>query len=105
MWATILKPMRTMLAASNVHESFWPYAAAHATYLHNIMPSTRLAGEISPYQAKYGMRPDVSKASRRMSVPTGKPHRWSAHGAAGGAGSGGKTMNNTEKPRNMHERT
>ena len=61
MWATILKPMRTMLAASNVHESFWPYAAAHATYLHNIMPSTRLAGEISPYQAKYGMRPDVSK--------------------------------------------
>ena len=49
--------------------------------------------------------PNRGTTSRRMSVPTGKPHRWSAHGAAGGAGSGGKTMNNTEKPRNMHERT
>jgi transposase InsO family protein len=61
MWSTILRPMRVMLAASHVHESFWPYAAAHATYLHNIMPSTRLAGEISPHQAKYGTKPDVSK--------------------------------------------
>ena len=61
MWSTILRPIRTMLAASHVHESFWPYAAAHATYLHNIMPSSRLAGEMSPYQALHGMKPDVSK--------------------------------------------
>ena len=61
MWSTILRPMRVMLAASRVHDSFWPYAAAHATYLHNIMPSSRLAGEMSPYQALHGMKPDVSK--------------------------------------------
>ena len=61
MWSTILRPVRTMLAASHVHDSFWPYAAAHATYLHNIMPSSRLAGEMSPYQALHGMKPDVSK--------------------------------------------
>ena len=41
-------------------------------------------------------RPTRRNPSRRMSVPTGKPHRWSTHGAAGDAGSGGRTMNNTE---------
>ena len=61
MWGILLKTMRTMLTESNVHESFWTYAADHACRLHNVMPSTRLAGEISPYQAKYGMPPDVSK--------------------------------------------
>ena len=61
MWGILLKTMRTILAESNVHESFWTYAADHACQLHNVMPSTRLAGEMSPYQAKYGMPPDVSK--------------------------------------------
>jgi hypothetical protein len=61
MWGVILKPMRTMLVDSKVDVSFWPYAAAQATYLHNILPNARLAGEMSPYQAKYGMKPDVSK--------------------------------------------
>ena len=49
--------------------------------------------------------PNRGTTSRRMSVPTGKPHRWSAHGAAGGAGSEEETMNNTKNPRNMHEGT
>ena len=33
--------------------------------------------------------------SRRMSIPMGKPNRWSTHGAAGDAGSGEESMNNT----------
>jgi len=60
MWGLVLRSMRVMLAASHVHESFWTYAARHACMLHNMLPSTRLAGEISPYQALYRMPPDVS---------------------------------------------
>ena len=61
MWGILLRPMRIMLAESHVHESFWPYTAQHACTLHNYLPSTRLTGEISPYQAKYKVAPDVSK--------------------------------------------
>ena len=61
MWGLILRTIRILLAASQVHESFWTYAALHACMLHNLLPSTRLAGEISPYQALNGMPPDVSK--------------------------------------------
>lgn len=60
MWGIILRTMRIIIHASGVDESFWTYAASHATHLHNVLPSTRLAGEMSPYQAKYGMKPDVS---------------------------------------------
>ena len=59
MWGIILQPMRKMLAESGVHESFWTYTARQACMIHNILPSTKLAGEISPYQAKYGVPPDV----------------------------------------------
>ena len=61
MWSLLLRPMRVMLVASRVHDSFWPYAARHACLLHNVLPSTRLAGEMSPFQALYGVPPDVSK--------------------------------------------
>ena len=60
MWGLLLRPMRIMLVASHVHDSFWPFAARHACLLHNILPSSRLAGEISPYQALYSIPPDVS---------------------------------------------
>jgi len=60
MWGLILRTIRILLAASHVHESFWPYAARHACMLHNVLPSSRLAGEMSPHQALYGMPPDVS---------------------------------------------
>jgi len=61
MWGILLRTMRTILAESGVHESFWTFAADHACMLHNSLPSIRLAGEISPYQAKFGVPPDVSK--------------------------------------------
>ena len=60
MWGIILRPIRIMLVASHIHDSFWSFAARHACLLHNLMPSTRLAGEISPYQALYGMPSNVS---------------------------------------------
>ena len=61
MWGVILSNIRVMLAESGVHESFWTYAAEHACYLHNILPNARLAGESSPFQAKHGKTPDISK--------------------------------------------
>ena len=61
MWGIILRTMRIMLAESKVHESFWTYAARHACMLHNILPSSKLTGEISPYEAKYLMKPRVDK--------------------------------------------
>ena len=45
---------------SGVNEAFWTYAAEHACYLHNILPNSRLAGEKSPFQAKFGKAPDIS---------------------------------------------
>ena len=50
MWGIILRPMRVMLAASHIPDCFWPYAARHACLLHNLLPSSRLAGEMSPYR-------------------------------------------------------
>ena len=60
MWGLILRSLRILLVASHVHESFWTFAARHACLLHNVLPSTRLVGEITPYQALYSMPPDVS---------------------------------------------
>ena len=48
MWGILLRPMRIMLAHSSVHESLWEYAMSQATTLHNRLPSSKLAGEISP---------------------------------------------------------
>ena len=61
MWGLLLRPMRIMLAQSGVHEKFWSYAMLHACNVHNIMPSSKLPNEISPYEALYGEPPDVSK--------------------------------------------
>ena len=47
MWGLILRTIRILLAASHVHESFWPYAARHACMLHNVLPSSRLAGDLA----------------------------------------------------------
>ena len=61
MWGIILRTIRISMAESGVHESFWSYAARHACMLHNILPSSSLQGRMTPYQAKFGMPPDVSK--------------------------------------------
>ena len=61
MWGLILRTTRILLAQSGVHESFWPYAVSQATLLHNYLPSSKLAGEISPFEALKGTPPDVSK--------------------------------------------
>ena len=61
MWGLILRTTRIFLVQSSVHESFWVYAAKQATLIHNYLPSSKLPGEISPYQALTGKLPDVGK--------------------------------------------
>ena len=50
-----------MLSQSSVHEKFWSYAMLHACAVHNVMPSSKLPNEISPYEAVHSIKPDISK--------------------------------------------
>ena len=59
MWGIILKCMRAIMHKARIHDSFWTFAAEHACYLHNILPSARFAGANSPYQIKFRSKPDV----------------------------------------------
>ena len=56
-----LKTTRAIMAQAKLHDRFWSYAMLHACDLHNMMPSTKLPGEISPHEALYGTLPDVSR--------------------------------------------
>ena len=60
-WGLLLRPVRSMLAETSVHEKFWSYAIKHACNVHNILPSSKLPDEISPHQAVFNEIPDISK--------------------------------------------
>lgn len=60
-WSTILRTMRVMLSHSGVHESLWTYAADHACWLHNRLPSSTLPGEVSPYERVTGKLPNLAR--------------------------------------------
>ena len=59
MWGILLQCMGAMMYRARIHDSFWTYAAQHACYLHNILPSARFAGANNPYQIKFRSKPDV----------------------------------------------
>ena len=59
MWGIILKCMRAIMYRARIHGSFWTYAAQHACYLHNILPTAKFTGAYSPYQIKFRSKPDV----------------------------------------------
>ena len=61
MWRTLLKPMRILFAHSKLHHHFWVYCMDHAVYLHNRMPSKALPNHITPFEARYNRKPNVSK--------------------------------------------
>ena len=58
-WGTILRPMRVLLAASGMPESFWNFAMHHAVYVHNRLPTRGLTPLMSPYHKLYGRMPDL----------------------------------------------
>ena len=61
MWGIILRTMRISLAESGVHVSLWPYAASHATLIHNSLPSSSLLNNITPTEALTGKPPEVRR--------------------------------------------
>ena len=59
-WGCILRPMRSMFADSKVPFSLWPYCMEHATLLHNVMPSSSLERNMSPFELVYDRKYDIS---------------------------------------------
>jgi hypothetical protein len=57
---TILERARAMLVAHNLPHFLWPEAVSYAVYIINRSPTTSLAGNITPYEAFWGIKPDVS---------------------------------------------
>ena len=57
---TISNMTRCMLFSAGVSAKYWDLAYAHATYVHNCIP-TAATGGISPYEQVHGKPPDVSK--------------------------------------------
>jgi transposase InsO family protein len=57
---TVWESAYAMLLASTLPLSFWTYAAEYAVNCVNVLPTTTDLGWMSPFQAKYGVVPDVS---------------------------------------------
>jgi hypothetical protein len=57
---TILERARAMLVAHSLPHFLWPEAVSYATYIINRSPTTSLTSNITPYQAFWGIKPDVS---------------------------------------------
>ncbi|KAF7334034.1 hypothetical protein MVEN_02308800 [Mycena venus] len=58
---TILERARAMLDAYKLPEYLWPEAVTYATYLINRSPTVALKGNQTPYEAFWGVRPNVAK--------------------------------------------
>lgn len=57
---TVVEKVRAMLAASGVDKKFWGEALYTAVYVLNRSPSVAVQGDITPFEAWYGKKPDVS---------------------------------------------
>ena len=60
-WGLVLRPMRSMLAESKLPLKFWTYAMQQATMLHDVLPTRALPDCISPFEARTGTKPDLSR--------------------------------------------
>jgi hypothetical protein len=61
---TISNMTRCMLFSAGVSTKYWDLAYAHATYIHNCIP-TAATGGISPYEQVHGNPPDERRRWRR----------------------------------------
>ena len=57
---TTFESAHAMLIHSTLPNSLWNYAAEYATHTFNCLPTNTSSGFMSPYQARYGLVPDVS---------------------------------------------
>ena len=58
---TIFEMANALLLASVVPMKLWTYAVRHSAYLFNRLPTETAEGNKTPYEAKYGVVPDVSR--------------------------------------------
>jgi transposase InsO family protein len=58
---TLLEHAQAMIFAKNLLKVLWPEAVAYANYIKNRSPTRALGQEITPYQAFFGRKPDVSR--------------------------------------------
>ena len=57
---TIFDKVRAMLIYSGLPKALWGEAAIAATYLYNRTPHSSLKNFMTPYEARYGKKPDIS---------------------------------------------
>ena len=61
---TITGKMRAMLLESGLPRAWWGEAAEAACYIYNRTPYLGLSGSITPHEARYGIKPDLSTVKR-----------------------------------------
>ena len=61
---TITGKMRAMLLESSLPRAWWGEAAQAACYIYNRTPHTGLPGNLTPYEARFGRKPDLSMIKR-----------------------------------------
>ena len=57
---TTFESAHAMLNEAGLPAIFWVHAAEYATLIYNCLPTNTSSGYMSPFQAKYGLVPDVS---------------------------------------------
>ena len=57
---TITGKMRAMLLESGLSSTWWGEAAQAACYIYNRTPHTGLSGNLTPYEARFGKKPNLS---------------------------------------------
>ena len=79
---TLMASVRVYLRQAGLAARYWPEALLYATYVNNRLPSRRL-GEISPYEALHGVKPDLAKlvpwgisCYAYIPVPSRKPGKF-----------------------------
>ena len=56
----IMGHAQSMLHDSRLPKALWGHAVQHAIHIHNITPSRALPGNITPHEAYFGQKPDLS---------------------------------------------
>jgi hypothetical protein len=57
---TIISKVRAMLITSGLPKAYWGEALTAAVYIYNRTPHSNLKGFITPYESRYGTKPDLS---------------------------------------------
>jgi transposase InsO family protein len=58
---TLVESARAMIFAKNLPKSLWPEAVSYACYIKNRSPVRALDGKLTPYEAFFKKKPDVSR--------------------------------------------